>query len=71
MEMMKCGDAKTPLHLKLVIYHEERERQGRAMDIHLSDVNLDCAHCSCPDNMFIEGTGSERKLQPLKNCAQR
>ncbi len=38
MEMMECGDAKTPLHLKLVIYHEERERQGSAMDIPLSDV---------------------------------
>ncbi len=38
MEMMECGDAKTPLHLKLLMYHEERERQGRAMDIHLSDV---------------------------------
>jgi hypothetical protein len=35
MEMMECRDAKTPLHLKLV---EERERQGRAMDNHLSDA---------------------------------
>jgi hypothetical protein len=38
MEMMERGDAKTPLHLKLVMYQEERERQGRAIDIHLSDV---------------------------------
>jgi hypothetical protein len=29
---------KTPLHLKLVMYHEERKRQGRAMDIRLSYV---------------------------------
>ena len=37
IEMEECGDNDTPLHLKLVIYHENRLREGDDMPLDWSD----------------------------------